>query len=46
MSRVYGNCMILSNMILMAVLEELEKEKNFKVDGMWAGRYVNSLVKG
>ena len=34
------------NMILMAVLEELEKEKNFKVDGMWAGRYVNSLVKG
>ena len=34
------------NLILMAVLEELEKEKNFKVDGMWAGRYVNSLVKG
>lgn len=34
------------NNILMAVLEELEKEKNFKVDGMWAGRYVNSLVKG
>lgn len=34
------------NTILMAVLEELEKEKNFKVDGMWAGRYVNSLVKG
>ena len=34
------------NVILMAVLEELEKEKNFKVDGMWAGRYVNSLVKG
>lgn len=34
------------NVILMMVLEELEKEKNFKVDGMWAGRYVNSLVKG
>ena len=34
------------NTILMMVLEELEKEKNFKVDGMWAGRYVNSLVKG
>ena len=33
------------NTILMMVLEELEKEKNFKVDGMWAGRYVNSLVK-
>lgn len=34
------------NAILIMVLEELEKEKNFKVDGMWAGRYVNSLVKG
>ena len=34
------------NTILMMVLEELEREKNFKVDGMWAGRYVNSLVKG
>ena len=34
------------NVILMADLEELEKEKNFKVDGMWAGRYVNSLVTG
>lgn len=34
------------NAILIMVIEELEKEKNFKVDGMWAGRYVNSLVKG
>lgn len=34
------------NAILIMVLEELEKEKNFKIDGMWAGRYVNSLVKG
>lgn len=32
--------------ILAAILEELEKEKNFKVNGMWAGRYVNSMVKG
>ena len=32
--------------ILSAILEELEKEKNFKVNGMWAGRYVNSMVKG
>lgn len=34
------------NAILLSVLDELSKEKNFKVDGMWAGRYVNSLVKG
>lgn len=33
------------NTILMAVLEEVSKEKDFKVDGMWAGRYVNSLVR-
>ena len=33
------------NQILMAVLEEVSKEKNFKVDGIWAGRYVNSLVR-
>lgn len=32
--------------LLVAILEELEKEKNFKVNGMWAGRYVNSMVKG
>lgn len=32
--------------ILVEILEELEKEKNFKVNGMWAGRYVNSMVKG
>ena len=30
---------------LGAILEELEKEKDFKVNGMWAGRYVNSLVR-
>ena len=34
------------NNILIAVLEELEKEKDFKVNGMWAGRYINSMVKG
>ncbi len=33
------------NQILIAVLEEVSKEKDFKVDGMWAGRYVNSLVR-
>lgn len=33
------------NQILLAVLEEVGKEKNFKVDGIWAGRYVNSLVR-
>ena len=33
------------NAILLAMLEELSKEKDFKVDGMWAGRYINSLVK-
>lgn len=32
--------------ILVEILEELEKEKNFKVNGMWAGRYVNSMVRG
>lgn len=31
--------------ILVAIYEELQKEKNFKVDNVWAGRYVNSLVK-
>lgn len=31
--------------LLGAILEELEKEKDFKVNGMWAGRYVNSLVR-
>ena len=33
------------NAILLAVLEEVSKEKDFKVNGMWAGRYVNSLVR-
>ena len=31
--------------ILNAIYEESRKEKNFKVDGVWAGRYVNSLVR-
>lgn len=31
--------------LLLAIYEELQKEKNFKVDGIWAGRYVNSLVR-
>ena len=33
------------NQILIAMYEELQKEKNFKVDGIWAGRYINSMVK-
>lgn len=33
------------NAILLAVLDEVSKEKDFKVNGMWAGRYVNSLVR-
>lgn len=37
--------LVRQNQILMAVLEEVSKEKNFKVDGIWAGRYVNSLVR-
>lgn len=31
--------------LLMGIYEEERKEKNFKVDGIWAGRYVNSLVR-
>lgn len=31
--------------ILIGIYEEAQKEKDFKVDGMWAGRYVNSLVR-
>ena len=31
--------------ILNAIYEESRKEKNFRVDGVWAGRYVNSLVR-
>lgn len=31
--------------ILVAIFEELQKEKDFKVNGMWAGRYVNELVR-
>lgn len=38
--------LVRQNAILLSVLDELSKEKNFRVDGMWAGRYVNSLVKG
>ena len=37
--------LIRQNTILMALLEEVSKEKDFKVNGMWAGRYVNSLVR-
>lgn len=37
--------LIRQNGILMALLEEVSKEKDFKVNGMWAGRYVNSLVR-
>jgi hypothetical protein len=31
--------------LLMGIYEESRKEKDFRVDGMWAGRYVNSLVR-
>lgn len=31
--------------ILLAMYEEMKKEKNFKVDSAWAGRYVNGLVR-
>lgn len=31
--------------ILVAIYEEMQKEKDFKVNGMWAGRYVNELVR-
>ena len=31
--------------IISAMYEEMQKEKNFRVDGIWAGRYVNSLVR-
>ena len=31
--------------IISAIYEEMQKEKNFRVDGIWAGRYVNSLVR-
>lgn len=37
--------LIRQNSILLALLEEVSKEKDFKVNGMWAGRYVNSLVR-
>lgn len=41
-----GNAIMQQMMrILLAIYEELQKEKNFKVDGIWAGRYVNSLVR-
>lgn len=33
------------NQILMMILEESMKEKNFKIDNAWAGRYVNGLVR-
>lgn len=33
------------NQLLQMILEESTKEKNFKVDGIWAGRYVNGLVR-
>lgn len=38
--------LIRQNQILLQILSETMKEKDFRVDGMWAGRYVNSLVKG
>lgn len=34
------------NQILLQILSESMKEKDFKVDGMWAGRYINSMVRG
>ena len=34
------------NQILLQILSESMKEKDFRVDGMWAGRYINSMVRG
>ena len=31
--------------ILLSIYEEGKKPKDFKVDGMWAGRYINSMVR-
>ena len=31
--------------ILMLMYEEMQKEKNFKIDNVFAGRYINSFVK-
>ena len=40
-----GNAIVAQQtQILLAIYEELQKEKDFKVNGMWAGRYVNELV--
>lgn len=33
------------NQILLEILAETMKEKDFRVDGMWAGRYINSMVR-
>lgn len=33
------------NQILMMLLEETAKPKNFKVDNSWAGRFVNGMVR-
>ena len=41
-----GNAIIAQQtQILLAIYEEMQKEKDFKVNGMWAGRYVNELVR-
>lgn len=37
--------LIRQNQILLQILSETMKEKDFKVDGMWAGRYINSMVR-
>ena len=31
--------------ILLSIYEEGKKPKDFKVDGIWAGRYINSMVR-
>lgn len=33
------------NMMIAEILDELHKEKDFKVNGIWAGRYVNKLAR-
>ena len=33
------------NVMIAEILDELHKEKDFKVNGIWAGRYVNKLAR-
>ena len=35
----------IQNVMIAEILDELHKEKDFKVNGIWAGRYVNKLAR-